>query len=287
MCSLLPVYLCPSIFHYPANSLFRADGVESGEAWGRAIAQHSYATGHSSKGPTRGHLWLQKPGKGHFLAHLSQLFFLLKSCRLLAWSCLYNTDESGRNCGFQRKRAFLYSSFPPTPVLSSLSSAVRRKRVFLPSVPSRLEVGAGRRRGLAGKGITATVSAIHAKHGSGRDKNWRKNLIFSDMIEKHFHKCQPLPITSKAFGYKRDRILYLYLFVYLHLSVHLSLFVFATIWIVIAILLTHPWVHQWFSQKPTHDLTVVSFRLIVLKIILTLQHILDQPHPQCSKYDLS
>ena len=111
--------------------------------------------------------------------------------------------ESGRNCGFQRKRAFLYSSFPPTPVLSSLSSAVRRKRVFLPTVPGRLEVGAGRRRGLAGKGITATVSAIHAKHGSGRDKNWRKNLIFSDMIEKHFHKCQPLPITSKAFGYKK------------------------------------------------------------------------------------
>ena len=102
-------------------------------------------------------------------------------------------QESGINCGFQRKRAFLYSSFPPTPVLSSLSSAVRRKRVFLPTVPSRLEVGAGRRRGLAGKGITATVSAIHAKHGSGRDKNWRKNLIFSDMIEKHFHKCQPLP----------------------------------------------------------------------------------------------
>ena len=110
-------------------------------------------------------------------------------------------QESGRNCGFQRKRAFLYSSFPPTPVLSSLSSAVRRKRVFLPTVPGRLEVGAGRRRGLAGKGITATVSAIHAKHGLGRDKNWRKNLIFSDMIEKHFHKCQPLPITSKAFGY--------------------------------------------------------------------------------------
>ena len=116
-------------------------------------------------------------------------------------------QESGINCGFQRKRAFLYSSFPPTPVLSSLSSAVRRKRVFLPTVPSRLEVGAGRRRGLAGKGITATVSAIHAKHGSGRDKNWRKNLIFSDLIEKHFHKCQPLPITSKAFGCKkRDRI---------------------------------------------------------------------------------
>ena len=112
-------------------------------------------------------------------------------------------QESGINCGFQRKRAFLYSSFPPTPVLSSLSSAVRRKRVFLPTVPGRLEVGAGRRRGLAGKGITATVSAIHAKHGSGRDKNWRKNLIFSDMIEKHFHKCQPLPITSKAFGYKK------------------------------------------------------------------------------------
>ena len=129
-----------------------------------------------------------------------QLFFLLL---VVPASGLELSEESGRNCGFQRKRAFLYSSFPPTPVLSSLSSAVRRKRVFLPTVPGRLEVGAGRRRGLAGKGITATVSAIHAKHGSGRDKNWRKNLIFSDMIEKHFHKCQSLPITRKAFRYKK------------------------------------------------------------------------------------
>ena len=155
------------------------------------------------KGADKGAPLVAKARKGAFFGPSFPTFLFTK---VVPASGLELSEESGRNCGFQRKRAFLYSSFPPTPVLSSLSSAVRRKRVFLPTLPGRLEVGAGRRRGLAGKGITATVSAIHAKHGSGREKNWRKNLIFSDLIEKHFHKCQPLPITSKAFGYKMDRI---------------------------------------------------------------------------------
>ena len=136
MCSLLPVYLYPSIFHYPANSLFRADGVESGEAWGRAIAQHSYATGHSSKGPTRGHLWLQKPEKGHFLAHLSQLFFfttvmLASGLELSVWSKKVEEIVGFKGKGLSCIQASLRPLFCPPFLLLSVE-----KGCFYPPCPA-------------------------------------------------------------------------------------------------------------------------------------------------------
>ena len=88
------------------------------------------------KGADKGAPLVAKARKGAFFGPSFPTFLFTK---VMLASGLELSEESGRNCGFQRKRAFLYSSFPPTPVLSSLSSAVRRKRVFLPTVPGRLE----------------------------------------------------------------------------------------------------------------------------------------------------